>query len=58
LQVFKGDLNMFLMFKERKQVNQDIINIRGYKYIKEFIKCVVNILLKYTKTILHTEWHY
>ena len=37
---------------------QDIINIYSYKYIKEFLKCVINILLKYTGAVFYTKWYY
>jgi hypothetical protein len=30
----------------------------GNEYIKELLKCVINILLKYTITVLYTKWHY
>ena len=43
------------MFKKQRQVNQDIINIYSYKYIKEFLKRVINILLKYTGTVFYTK---
>jgi hypothetical protein len=46
---------MLLIFRERRQVDQDIVNIRGNKYIKEFIKYIINVLLKYTRTIFYTK---
>ena len=30
-------------------------NIYNYKYIKEFLKCIINILLKYTGTVFYTK---
>jgi hypothetical protein len=46
---------MLPVFRKRRRVDQDIINIRGNKYIKEFTKRIVNILLEYTRTILYTK---
>ena len=36
-------------------LNQDIINIYSYKYVKELLKCIINILLKYTGTVFYTK---
>ena len=35
--------------------NNNIINIYSYKYIKELLKRVINILLKYTRTVFYTK---
>jgi len=56
--MFKDHLDVFLILKKQRRVDQDIINIRGNKYIKEFIERIVNVLLKYTGTVLYTKRHY
>ena len=40
------------------KLNKYIINIYSYKYIKELLKRVINILLKYTRTVFYTKWYY
>jgi len=46
---------MFLMFRKQGQVDKNSINIYSNKYIKEFIKCIINILLKYARTVLYAK---
>ena len=55
MQAFKDYLDIFLVFRKQGWVNQDIVNICSYKYIKELLERVINILLKYTGTVLYTE---
>ena len=49
---------MFLMFRKQGQVDKNSINIYSNKYIKEFIKCIINILLKYARTVLYAKQYY
>jgi hypothetical protein len=46
---------MLLILRKRRQIDEDIINIRGNKYIKEFTKRIINVLLKHTRIILYTK---
>ena len=53
--MFKDYLDVFSVLKKQRWINQNIINIYGYKYIKELLKRIINILLKCTRTVLYTK---